>query len=99
MSDIWMRRRRLGSAHRSIPEAVLARNAKTHLPALPTSRFFPRPPCEGDTRNPLHHSRANKGPVRTAEHGSLMELSEECFHQTLAIVSSSNSLDVQGLGD
>ncbi|GBP20349.1 hypothetical protein EVAR_10614_1 [Eumeta japonica] len=41
MSDIWMRRRRLGSAQRSIPEAALARNifAKTHLSALPTAEL------------------------------------------------------------
>ncbi|GBP68835.1 Phenoloxidase-activating factor 2 [Eumeta japonica] len=39
MSDVSMRRRRLGSAQRSIPEAVFAYNifAKTHLSVLPTT--------------------------------------------------------------
>ncbi|GBP09500.1 hypothetical protein EVAR_76521_1 [Eumeta japonica] len=41
MFDIWMRRRRVGRAQRSIPERALVHNifAKTHLPALPTARF------------------------------------------------------------
>ncbi|GBP00406.1 hypothetical protein EVAR_964_1 [Eumeta japonica] len=39
MSNIWVRRRQLGSAWHLIPEAALARNifANTHPPALPTA--------------------------------------------------------------